>query len=81
MLGEGCTTSEWQSQDENSGLSVFRDLRDKNECHVGPHRGRFLTRTFQTLLCQIMPWEACLNVDFDPAVLGLRPEFCRWHYQ
>ena len=31
VLGKGCTTSEWQSQDENSGLSVFGDLRDKDE--------------------------------------------------
>ena len=72
VLGKGCTASEWQSQDEDSGLSVLGDLRDRNEWHVGPYRGHVLTRAFQTLLCQIMPWEAWVNVDFDPAVSGLR---------
>ena len=31
MLVQGCTASEWQSQDKNPSLSAFGVLGDKNE--------------------------------------------------
>lgn len=31
VLAQGCTASEWQSQDKNPGLSVLGVLRNKNE--------------------------------------------------